>query len=179
MFWAIDKNDAEISQLLLNAGIDINHKDKEGLKALQLSLLNGQSNIADKILFTCRNMVGEGNNLTICNVDEPIKKLGLSPLMIAVKKNDLDLVDVLLKLGANPQAPVKKDDQIITALALAYGKPGIKKVFEQRLHEMFDNTLKYFRALRANDNIEANEALLAGIDIYTKLTVKRRRCLML
>lgn len=122
LFWAIDKDDAEISGLLLDAGIDINQKDRDGLTALQLTLLNGQIEIAKKILSACKKIKKdqeesgqEERYYRGCDVNAIFKRVkkgvGLiarTPLMVAVERNNIDLVKELLNMNANPYVPISK-----------------------------------------------------------------------
>ncbi len=89
---AARSGDEEVVDLILQRpDLDTNHQDQEGYTALSLAVLYEESRVAELLL-------GHPG----VNVDLP-NKIGSSPLIIAARSGDADIVNQLLNKGAIEQ----------------------------------------------------------------------------
>lgn len=98
------RNDQSMVEILLDAGADINSRDKNGLSALHLASLNDQSPILEEL-------IKRGANIEIKD------KYGCTPLMVAANSGKINNVETLLLHGANVHATDEEDATAITAAA--------------------------------------------------------------
>ncbi len=101
----------EMIELLIENGLDITYTNQEGLGAIDFAIKYRRKDI----LLLCKE---HGVSLT-----ESKRKSGLTPLMLAASFNDIDMMKLLIDLGANPS---KKDNFGMSALDYAL-KMGQKK----------------------------------------------------
>ena len=99
-------NNIEICNLFLEAGMDVNVCDSAGTPMLCVAARSGKKEMIEWL-------VSKGADIDVVSKDR-----GYSPVMDAVWKSSLEIVDILIKLGANLNF-VSNDGQ--TALILATG----------------------------------------------------------
>ncbi len=85
--YAVVKNKPDIVNLLIDKGVDVNTKYRR-MNALQAVIYKNHPEIAIKLLEK-----GANPNATVCG--------GEPPLLMAVKRNQVDVVKILLDKGAN------------------------------------------------------------------------------
>ena len=105
MIAASESDNPEITKLLLNAGADVNAKDKQGVTALMKALKNGKPEII-KILLNSG-----------AKVNDKEKESGVTPLMIAAHSNSPEVIKMLLDAGANVND--SENDHGLTPLMIA------------------------------------------------------------
>ena len=102
----IAKDDEEIVNLFYDAGMSVNVRDAAGTTMLCIAARSGRKNMIEWL-------VNRGAEINAISKDR-----GYSPVMDAVWKSSLDIVDLLIKLGADLNI-VSNDGQ--TALIVATG----------------------------------------------------------
>ena len=102
----IAKDDEEIVNLFYDAGMSVNVRDAAGTPMLCIAARSGRKNMIEWL-------VERGAEINAISKDR-----GYSPVMDAVWKSSLDIVDLLIKLGADLNI-VSNDGQ--TALIVATG----------------------------------------------------------
>jgi ankyrin repeat protein len=94
LHYAARRGEESLIELLVSRGADINQRDKSGRSVIHWACtLNGERKISavQAVLKHCKSI----------DVNRPDKK-GLTPLHLAIMAKDKELVDLLLKAGANP-----------------------------------------------------------------------------
>ena len=102
----VAQNNIETCNLFLEAGMDVNVCDSAGTPMLCVAARSGKKEMIEWL-------VSKGADIDVVSKDR-----GYSPVMDAVWKSSLEIVDILIKLGANLNF-VSNDGQ--TALILATG----------------------------------------------------------
>ncbi len=111
----------EALELLLEAGLDLNFTNKEGLGALDIAIKSRRMDI----VRLCKD---RGISL-----NESRRKSGMTPLMLASAFNDIEMVEYLLKEGAD----INSVDRFgMTALDYA------KKMGQNRVKELLEAKAK-------------------------------------
>jgi ankyrin repeat protein len=130
MFAAV-KNDVEIMRLLLKFGAEIENKNHSGKTALSIAIAWGHK---EAINFLVEQGANTNIDLNYLNDDD------LTPLMIAVEKNDLELVNLLIKLGADVNLK-NKDDETALTIAIANQKEELNDDKEKIANKKIISTL--------------------------------------
>ena len=86
---AAEKGWVDITDFLLEIGVDINLQNSDGWTALMYASWRGQTDVVDRLLSTRQ-----------CNVNLKDKK-GFTALFLAVENGHLEIVDRLIVYGAN------------------------------------------------------------------------------
>ena len=151
----------ETIKLLLECGADPNLIANEGSSAIFKTVTHSRLDITTL-------MVAQKANLNVCNQE------GLSPLILAIKKKDVVLVEDVLKLGADPNF---KDNYGRNSLhwAINYSDAGANASFELETvliehgaeintTDMFGRTPLHYPFIKTNDftintNIDPIEAV--------------------
>eukprot|EP01098_Paradermamoeba_levis_P010768 TRINITY_DN4539_c0_g1_i1.p1 TRINITY_DN4539_c0_g1~~TRINITY_DN4539_c0_g1_i1.p1 ORF type:complete len:459 (-),score=162.22 TRINITY_DN4539_c0_g1_i1:94-1470(-) len=96
LFYAIESNSPEIVELLLEHNIEANKTDKDGYLPLHFALsLYEDDQIASKLIPKTQKL-------------DQANKEGLTPLHFAAGHANMNIIDDLVKNGANPNAKDKK-----------------------------------------------------------------------
>ena len=104
LYYAADKNRIEIVSILLKAGAEINKGNPTtpdrygGLTSLHAAAFNGNLELTELL-------VESG-----ANVNAPMDKIRVTPLIQAVEKNNLDIIRYLLSAGADRSLTFKWDN---------------------------------------------------------------------
>lgn len=115
LFYAIQqKASKEAIELLIEHGLDIHYKNREGLSALDFAIKYRRPDI----ITLCKE---QGISLT-----NSTRKSGLTPLMLAASFNDTELMKLLIQEGADIDT---KDKYGMNAIDYAY-KLGQKRAAE-------------------------------------------------
>ena len=123
LFYLIQtKVSLEAIELLIEYGLDITYTNRDGLGALDYAIKYKRADI----IKLCKKY---GISLV-----KSKRKSGLTPLMLAASFNDLELIKLLIKEGANIS---QKDNYGMNAIDYAY-KLGQKKA-AQFLEELYKN----------------------------------------
>jgi len=109
---------AEAFELLLQAGLDINYTNTEGLGAIDIAIKYRRHNIVRR----CKEAG--------ISLNESRRKSGMTPLMLAAAFNDLEMVEYLIKEGADINTV---DNYGMTALDYA------KKMGQGRVKELLES----------------------------------------
>ncbi len=92
LFYLVQKNASkEAMELLLEHGMDINHTNREGLGIVDFAIKYRRK----ELLLLAKE---RGVDISVSK-----RKSGLTPLMLAASFNDIELMQLLIDNGANPQ----------------------------------------------------------------------------
>jgi len=94
----------EAIELLIEHGLDLTYTNREGLGAIDFAVKYRR----EDIVLLCKDF---GIDLTVSK-----RKSGLTPLMLAASFNDVDMMKLLLDLGADPKG---RDNYGMSALDYA------------------------------------------------------------
>ena len=100
LIFAIIKGNIDIVRLLIEAGADINKKDRNGASSFIYAVIKGN-------IVIVRLLIEAGADTNIYDGD------GMTPLMIAAENNDIPLVRLLIQNGADIN---KQDPEGLTVL---------------------------------------------------------------
>lgn len=149
---AVERNDIEFLEILIDEGVDLNYKDINGNISLTKAILYKNSKIA-KIL------INAGAKVSIKNY------AGMTPLMSASFMLNIQITELLLKNGANPNI---KDLDGNTALLYAF--------FSKHLPKNIDILIEINKLLLdagANVNVKnkvgSNPLILASVRGYKEI----------
>jgi ankyrin repeat protein len=92
LHWAVERDDAELTDMLLKAGARVSTRTREGVTPLQLAAINGSAAMLDRLL-----KAGADPNL-------PLTPAGDSALMMAARTGKTDALRLLVESGANVNA---------------------------------------------------------------------------
>ncbi|MES2626166.1 MAG: ankyrin repeat domain-containing protein, partial [Pseudomonadota bacterium] len=92
LHWAVNENDEPMSQLLIDAGADVNVRNRVGAPVILSAAVNGNARILEMLL-----QAG-------ADPDMQVSATGDTPLMLAARTGIVDAVDVLLSHGADVNA---------------------------------------------------------------------------
>jgi ankyrin repeat protein len=120
MFASEDGHLDIVNLLLLEEGVDINAKNKEGQTPLALAVLNGRKDVVKRLLL-------EKDIDVNAKLNEHWGETTI--LMMAVTKDYPDIVEMLLKKGANVNA-TDGDGKTAWFLALEYGRQKIGEILK-------------------------------------------------
>ncbi|MCR5612448.1 ankyrin repeat domain-containing protein [Treponema sp.] len=115
---AVAKNNREVCQRFVDAGIDINCRTKEGTPMLNVAIRAEQNDIVMWLL--------EKN----VSIDAVSNDRGYSAVMDAVWKNNFELTKILIEHGANLNY-IGRDGQSVLVLAVGAGKLNICKLLAE------------------------------------------------
>jgi ankyrin repeat protein len=106
------KGDRETIRTLLKQGVDVNAAQGDGMTALHWAALQGDSDMAQMLLYAGGNVRAES-------------RIGsITPLSLAAQTGNAAVVDMLLKAGANPKAPMM-DSMTPLMVAATAGNPDV------------------------------------------------------
>ncbi|EPS26966.1 hypothetical protein PDE_01906 [Penicillium oxalicum 114-2] len=151
LHWAVRENQVETTQFLLARGADFNQKGPDQLRPLDVAVMNDQVQMVDVLLQNSTS------NINDCNWSS-----GRTALITAVTNSKIELVNLLLSKGADPQAC---DDNGLTPIdwAKSTGKDDVLSILQnltghkpdpaQGRVEMGSNEARRPRASRAASDI--------------------------
>jgi ankyrin repeat protein len=156
LYWAIQRERADIVQALLAAGAGVNTKNEYGITPLAWALTNGDAGIA-------RQLLKAGANAKV-----PVPEMG-SALLAAAHLGDPDLVSDLLKAGVNVNEPEEKSGQTALMWAAAEGHEKAARVLlaagaDFKVRSRKGDTALFF-AVRRGDIGVVDALLTAGADV--------------
>ncbi len=155
LYFAALRGNAAIVQLLINAGVDIEAKNKDGRTALMAAASSKQGYESAKKLITAGadlNVKDNSGNTAIFETDYniPLAQLliassadlniqnnyGNTALMLAAKNNNPSFAQLLIAAGANPEIKNGRDEnRIALDFANKEGKAAFRKAIEAGLAE--------------------------------------------
>jgi ankyrin repeat protein len=94
---AAEQGYAEIVKVLIEAGADVNVRDKEGKTALILAVEEDHANVVQKLIAMKYDVVDDSGNIIQPKIDLNAKYLGKTALMLAVEEVHEDVVRVLIE----------------------------------------------------------------------------------
>ena len=94
---ATKKNFVIIVQLLVEAGVDLNHQDDQGETALYIAARMGHTECAEVLL--------KGSCHQKANTEMQEKSFGWTPLLVACVDGNLPVVELLIEAGADLERP--------------------------------------------------------------------------
>jgi ankyrin repeat protein len=92
LHWAVERDDLEAADLLIEAGARVGARTREGVTPIQLAAVNGSAAMLDRLL----KAGGE--------VNAPLTPTGDTALMMAARTGKTDAIQVLLNAGADVNA---------------------------------------------------------------------------
>src|SRR5262245_62771074 len=92
LHWAVERDDLESADLLIEAGARVAVRTREGVTPLQLAAINGSAAMLGRL-------VRAG-----ADVNAPLTPAGDTALMMAARTGSVDAIRVLLESGANVNA---------------------------------------------------------------------------
>ena len=92
LHWAVERDDVEMTDLLLRAGARVGARTREGVTPLQLAAVNGSAPLIDRLL-----KAGADPNAAITAT-------GDTALMMAARTGKTEAIRILLEAGANVNA---------------------------------------------------------------------------
>ncbi len=123
LFFVIMKGvDLDIIKMLIDAGMKLDYYTKEGLGAVDVAIKYRRSDIVKLCKEKGIDIVGTK------------RKSGMTPLMLAASFSDYDMVDFLLKEGANLQVRDRYGMRAID-YAAKMGQKRMKEYLEKRSQE--------------------------------------------
>lgn len=136
LYYALKSGRPEVVSFLVEHGLDVDHRDLDGLTTLEWASLQNHKdhNIADCLLQ-------HGANPNCINPKPPFS--GRSLLMVAAKGNDVKMVELLLRHGAD----------------IDYKSPKGESVFSVTKHPDIQNILKSHAAKERKEAVSASIAL--------------------
>jgi ankyrin repeat protein len=102
------QTDWDVSDAIAS-GADVNFQDDQGNTALMRSIISQEEHVFYSLAYSMRCI--EGVNLDLVNKD------GLTAIELAAKKNMVNVVDYLLKMGANQVVPLSAEETVSPATA--------------------------------------------------------------
>ena len=90
---AVNRKSINVVGTLLKNGADPSLEDNKGMQAIHIAVLSGEVNIISLLVQHGANVNALGDKMT--------------PLYIGCRMGNITVVEVLLKLGANPEVPGK------------------------------------------------------------------------
>lgn len=170
LFQTIYENQPDIAKLLIDAGADVNFKDKDGNSVLTLAV-NRSEKIAEMLL----------NNKDInINVQYPYDQS--TPLHVAANKGNIKLVKLLLSKGANVNAVDKDGETPLREAAKGGNIDTVKYLIEKGADVNAKNKYGHTALMSARDTKTLKILLDAGANInaatngngYTTLSYSAR-----
>ena len=92
LHWAVERDDLEMTDLLIRAGARVTARTREGVSPLQLAAVNGSAPILDRLLKAGADPNGA------------LTSMGDTALMMAARTGKTDAIRVLVEAGANVDA---------------------------------------------------------------------------
>jgi len=92
LHWAVDRDDLEMTDLLIRAGARVGARTREGVTPLQLAAINGSAPMLDRLLKAG------------ADVNAPLTPAGDTALMLAARTGKTSAIRVLLEAAGNPNA---------------------------------------------------------------------------
>lgn len=151
-----DESDMKVIRLLIDNGIDLNYKNKSGDSILHLVVESFYKFNKQFIEY----LVEKGADINITD------NFGITPLILAVMKNNPSLVEFLLEQGADKELKTKD------------GKTAIDIANEEQLTNII-NILKGFGVRKNDSKDEENELLNQRIRVNITKTVNFEDPIML
>jgi ankyrin repeat protein len=165
LHWAVDRDAAEIVQLLIRAGANVKATNRYGATPLWLAALNGNA-------ATIGMLLEAGADVAARSAE------GETALMVAARTGTLDAVNTLLARGADANATESWRGQTALMWAAAEGHAPVITALVARGANVHVRSSGGFTALlfaAREGRIAAVEALLkAGADMNDALPVRRR-----
>jgi cytohesin len=135
LIWAIQRNDAEMVDLLLNAGVvDVRAANEFGATALYAAASNPDAAMTAKLLAA-------GADPNACLLS------GETPLMEAARRGNLDSVHQLLTAGANPNAQEANGGQTALMWAISERQSAVTEELVRRGADINVSSKRGFTAL--------------------------------
>lgn len=108
LHWAVRDNNFEFVKRLLDAGSDVDNVDCHGMTCLHYAVKSGIQHNMVRLLL-------EAGATPNCTDDQ-----GYSPLHWAVREENLQLVEILVKAGADVNIQDEEDAEGLSALQVCY-----------------------------------------------------------
>jgi ankyrin repeat protein len=165
LHWAVDRDSAEIVQLLIRAGANVKATNRYGSTPLWLASLNGNS-------ATIGMLLEAGADANAASEE------GETPLMVAARTGRIDAVNALLARGVDPNVKENWRGQTALMWAAAEGHAAVIAALVARgasVHERSNGGFTPLLFAAREGQIAAIEALMkAGADMNDSLPVRRR-----
>jgi ankyrin repeat protein len=165
LHWAVDRDAAEIVQLLVRAGANIKATNRYGVTPLWLASLNGNA-------ATIGMLLEAGADANTGSAE------GETVLMVAARTGKVDAVSALLARGADPDAKENWRGQTALMWAAAEGHAAVIQTLVARGADVHARSNGGFTPLlfaAREGRIAAVEALMqAGANMNDSLPVRRR-----
>jgi ankyrin repeat protein len=165
LHWAVNRDSAEIVQLLIRAGANVKASNRYGSTPLWLASLNGNA-------ATIGMLLEAGADANAASEE------GETPLMVAARTGKLDAVRALLARGADPNVKENWRGQTALMWAAAEGHAAVIDALVGRgasVHARSNGGFTPLLFAAREGQIAAVEALMkAGADMNDSLPVRRR-----
>jgi uncharacterized protein len=134
LIWAASRNDVEMADLLLGAGVDVKAANEYGATALYTAAANADSAMTVKLLAA-----GADANAHLLS--------GETPLMEAARRGNLDTVRLLLSSGADPNAREVNGGQNALMWAISQRHAAVAEELVRRGADIHARSKRGFTAL--------------------------------
>jgi ankyrin repeat protein len=165
LHWAVDRDSAEIVQLLIRAGANVKATNRYGSTPLWLASLNGNA-------ATIGMLLEAGADANAASEE------GETPLMVAARTGRIDAVNALLARGADPNVKESWRGQTALMWAAAEGHAAVIDALVARgasVHARSNGGFTPLLFAAREGRIAAVETLMkAGADMNDSLPVRRR-----
>ncbi len=156
MMFGVERGNLDVIQLLLDKGVDVNLHDERGRSLLEIAVESGHIDVAATLI--------RGG----AHVNDINRRNGWTPVMKAIWKNRIDMVQFLIKHNADINYSNNKGETALLLAAKANYKNILQMLFTHGVNISFPNEKGYTPLMIASKNgwLELTHTLIdAGADI--------------